>query len=168
MILFVVLCLTLAAWSVSLDLLILLFFLFVFSIEVLDSDLIGKDKSLGSVEVSPKQLCAKEPLWYPLQGVKSGQLLINTDLFGPGETLGAGGKLPDSRQRPIKGGKGTGPADPSKVKAYGPGLEKGSVMPGRQASFMVDSSKTGPASVTVDVKGKSEALEVKLDVGPKK
>jgi hypothetical protein len=35
----------------------------------------------------------------------------------------------------VSGGKGDGPADASKVKAYGPGLEKGKVMPGKNLSW---------------------------------
>jgi hypothetical protein len=34
----------------------------------------------------------------------------------------------------VSGGKGDGPADASKVKAFGPGLEKGKVMPGKELS----------------------------------
>ena len=49
------------------------------------------------------------------------------------------------------GGRGSGPADPSKVQAYGPGLEPGQVMPGKPAVFTVDSSKTGPAPIEVDI-----------------
>ena len=33
------------------------------------------------------------------------------------------------------GGRGDGPADASKVKASGPGLEKGGVMPGRPTNL---------------------------------
>ncbi len=51
------------------------------------------------------------------------------------------------------GGKGDGPADASKVKAFGPGVEKGKVHPGVPTNFMVDSSKTGPASIDVDILG---------------
>ena len=39
------------------------------------------------------------------------------------------------------------------MKAYGPGLEKGNVMPGRPTNFMIDSTKTGPAPITVNVTG---------------
>ena len=51
------------------------------------------------------------------------------------------------------GGKGDGPADASKVKAFGPGLEQGKVLPGVPAKFAIDSSKTGPASIDVDILG---------------
>ncbi len=65
------------------------------------------------------------------------------------------------------GGKGDGPADASKVKAYGPGLEKNKVRPGIPANFTVDSSKTGPASIDVDLLGngqlhKSKGLKVRF------
>jgi hypothetical protein len=52
------------------------------------------------------------------------------------------------------GGKGTGPADASKVKAFGPGLEAGKVLPGVPTNFTIDSSKTGPATVNVDILGR--------------
>ena len=51
------------------------------------------------------------------------------------------------------GGKGDGPADASKVKAFGPGLEKGKVQPGVPTNFTIDSSKTGPATIDVDILG---------------
>ncbi len=54
----------------------------------------------------------------------------------------------------LPGGKGDGSADASKVKASGPGLEKGNVMPGRPTNFMIDSTKTGPAPITVNVTGR--------------
>ena len=44
-----------------------------------DHDKLGKDKSLGRIEVHPREL--QEPLWLPLQGVKSGELLLNTELL---------------------------------------------------------------------------------------
>jgi hypothetical protein len=53
----------------------------------------------------------------------------------------------------VSGGKGDSPADASKVKAFGPGLEKGKVLPGVPANFTIDSSKTGPASIDVDITG---------------
>jgi hypothetical protein len=53
----------------------------------------------------------------------------------------------------VSGGKGEGPADASKVKAFGPGLEKGKVKPGVPTTFTVDSSKTGPATIDVEVLG---------------
>jgi hypothetical protein len=37
----------------------------------------------------------------------------------------------------LSGGKGDGPADASKVKAFGPGLEKGKVMPGKDLQCLV-------------------------------
>lgn len=35
----------------------------------------------------------------------------------------------------------------------GPGLEKGKVFPGKPTNFMVDSTKTGPAPISVEIKG---------------
>jgi hypothetical protein len=39
------------------------------------------------------------------------------------------------------------------VKAFGPGIEKGKVKPGVPANFTIDSSKTGPATIDVDILG---------------
>ena len=44
------------------------------------------------------------------------------------------------------------------MKAYGPGLKKDGVLPGKPANFMVDSTTTGPAPITVDVTGKTLLL----------
>merc|ERR1712029_389661 len=51
-----------------------------------------------------------------------------------------------------------------KVEAYGPGLEPGSVLPDKPTTFTVDSSKTGPAPVEVEIEtedGKVPARTVK-------
>ena len=40
-----------------------------------------------------------------------------------------------------------------KVRAYGPGLEPGSVFPGKPTSFTVDASDTGAAPVDVEITG---------------
>ena len=58
---------------------------FSFRIEVFDSDKIGKDKSLGKVELNFEDLDASEPRWFPLKGVKSGEILLNTELLAPGQ-----------------------------------------------------------------------------------
>lgn len=50
-----------------------------------DSDKIGKDKSLGTVEISPLDLDSSEPRWFPLQGVKSGEILLNTEFLADGQ-----------------------------------------------------------------------------------
>ena len=57
-----------------------------FSIEVFDSDKFGKDKSLGSIEVSQRDLMDNEPRWFPLKGAKSGEILLNTELLAPGQS----------------------------------------------------------------------------------
>ena len=41
----------------------------------------------------------------------------------------------------------------NKVRAYGPGLEPGSVFPGKPTSFTVDASDTGAAPVDVEITG---------------
>ena len=121
------------------------------NIEVFDDDKLGRDKSLGTLTLGLENILRApegEGVWFPLNGVKSGQLLLEADFLPEG--------LEDSRAgsvsgQPVIGGKGSGQADPAKVRAYGPGLEEGKVMPGRPASFTVDSSKTGPAPLTVDM-----------------
>ena len=40
--------------------------LILFRVEVFDKDKLGKDKSLGKVEVNPRDLDS-EPKWFPLQ-----------------------------------------------------------------------------------------------------
>ena len=54
-------------------------------IEVFDKDKLGKDKSLGKVEISGDDLDSKEAIWFPLTGVKSGQVLLNTEMLAPGQ-----------------------------------------------------------------------------------
>ena len=54
--------------------------------EVFDSDKLGKDKSLGKVEISRADLGSNEPIWIPLKGVKSGEILLNSELLAPGQT----------------------------------------------------------------------------------
>ena len=71
--------------------------IFVYTrLEVFDADKLGKDKSLGKVEVDPRDF--DQPRWIPLQGVKSGELLINSEILAPGQ-------LPSSYagDNPIKG-----------------------------------------------------------------
>ena len=123
------------------------------NIEVFDDDKLGRDKSLGCLSLPLADVLTApegEGLWYPLEGAKSGEILLASDFLPPGHqgplTSGVGGQ-------PVVGGKGSGQADPSKVKAFGPGLEEGQVMPGKPASFTVDSSRTGPAPLTVEVDG---------------
>ena len=66
-----------------------------------DADKLGKDKSLGKVEINPKDFDGVEAKWFPLKGVKSGEILLNADILAPGQSalgLGANGK-----PRPIRG-----------------------------------------------------------------
>ena len=58
----------------------------LFRIEVFDKDKFGKDKSLGKVELTKRDLSASDPMWFPLKGVKSGDILINTEWLAPGES----------------------------------------------------------------------------------
>ena len=50
-----------------------------------DKDKLGKDKSLGKVELSSHDLDAAEAMWFPLKGVKSGEILLNTELLAEGQ-----------------------------------------------------------------------------------
>ena len=68
-------------------------------IEVFDSDKLGKDKSLGKVEIDVVDLAGSDGQWIPLQGVKSGEILVSADLVPQGES---GAALP-SNSALIKG-----------------------------------------------------------------
>ena len=50
-----------------------------------DADKLGKDKSLGTAQISGKDLNSSVPRWFPLKGVKSGEILMNTELLAPGQ-----------------------------------------------------------------------------------
>merc|ERR1712173_227319 len=55
-----------------------------FMVEVFDSDKIGKDKSLGSVKLDLAdilRLDGSEGKWFPLSGVKTGQILLAADFL---------------------------------------------------------------------------------------
>ena len=141
----------------------------IIDIEVFDNDKLGRDKSLGSLSLGLDEILQApegEALWYPLEGVKSGELLLAADFLPEG----IDGTLEGSSGgQPILGGKGSGQADPSKVKAYGPGLEEGKVMPGKPATFTVDSSKTGPAPLIVDMDSERGGRRPSIrEVGPGK
>ncbi len=58
-------------------------------VEVFDSDKLGKDKSLGKVEVDVLDLAGSDGQWFPLQGVKSGEILLSADLIPHGEEASA-------------------------------------------------------------------------------
>ena len=56
----------------------------------------------------------------------------------------------------------------NKVHAYGPGLEPGSVFPGKPTSFTVDSSDTGAAPVEVEItNGQGQKVGKKPSVSEK-
>ena len=78
------------------------------TIEVFDSDKIGKDKSLGKLDLDLEDLIASdgEGSWYPLKGVKSGEILLSSD-FLPLDALGSDG---------VKGQQGTDLPGDSKNK----------------------------------------------------
>ena len=139
------------------------------NIEVFDNDKLGQDKSLGSLSLGLDDILKApegEGLWYPLAGAKSGELLLASDFLPIGSE---GYPSTGERGQPIVGGKGSGHADPAKVKANGPGLEEGKVMPGKPASFTVDSSRTGPAPLEVDLENGGSGKEPTIqEIGPGK
>ena len=64
-----------------------------------DSDRLGRDKSLGKLDLDPDNMDAGQPQWFPLKGAKSGQILLNTEFLAPGD-------IPSSEtsgSKPIKG-----------------------------------------------------------------
>ena len=69
------------------------------SVEVFDSDKIGKDKSLGTVEISPRDLDSNEPKWFPLNGTKSGEILLNSEFLAPGQS--PSGYIGDGQYDPV-------------------------------------------------------------------
>ena len=53
-------------------------------IEVFDADKLGKDKSIGKLDLQVTELVnieGQEGKWFPLSGVKSGQVLLSADLL---------------------------------------------------------------------------------------
>ena len=66
-----------------------------------DSDKLGKDKSLGKVEISQDDLGSNQPIWFPLKGVKSGEILLNTEFLAQGES--PSGYVGDSQDAAIYG-----------------------------------------------------------------
>ena len=70
------------------------------AVEVFDSDKLGRDKSLGKVEVDLAELVnneSEEGQWYPLIGVKSGKVLLFADFLEDGAaSLSDPNAVPDS------------------------------------------------------------------------
>ena len=66
----------------------------------------GKDKSLGKVEISRDDLGSNEPIWFPLKGVKSGEILLNSELLAPGQK--PSGYAGDGQDAPVAGGDNDG------------------------------------------------------------
>ena len=88
------------------------YYLHTFSVEVFDKDKLGRDKSLGKVEISRDDLDTNEPVWFPLKGVKSGEILLNSEMLAPGQKpSGYGG---DRQDYPVAGGD-EGSRKPSSV-----------------------------------------------------
>ena len=66
-----------------------------------DADKLGKDKSLGKVEINPRDFYGNEAKWFPLKGVKSGEILLNADILASGQSPYA--SAADGQRRPIGG-----------------------------------------------------------------
>ena len=59
------------------------------NIEVFDHDTIGKDKSLDKLDIDVQDIINNDgvdPKWYPLVGVKSGQVLLTSYFLHPGSS----------------------------------------------------------------------------------
>lgn len=135
------------------------------NIEIFDNDKLGTDKSLRKLDLDIGEILNNDGVegkWYPLKGSKSGEILISSDFLPPGSD----NSVTSGQTSKAMGGKGTGAADPSKVKAFGPGLEKGKVLPGKPASFSVDSSKTGPAPIEVEIEADGKVSSRKPSIAP--
>merc|ERR1719394_2293503 len=95
--------------------------------EVFDSDKIGKDKSLGNVNIEISDLLAassSEGRWYKLSGVKSGEILLSADVLEPARKKSSA-SLGGSSQ-PLDGS-----SDPSKNRRGADGLKDGLNLGGR-------------------------------------
>ncbi len=57
-------------------------------------------------------------------------------------------------QVPVSTRDGRPKPNAKKVRAFGPGLEPGQVLPGKPTYFTVDASETAPAPVDVDIRDK--------------
>ena len=55
----------------------------------------------GKLELSPENLDAGQPQWFPLKGAKSGALLLNTEFLAPGDIP----SVETSGSKPIKGNR---------------------------------------------------------------
>merc|ERR1711915_879464 len=89
------------------------------NIEIFDSDKIGKDKSLGKLDIDVQNTINNDgvdPKWYPLVGVKSGQVLLTSDFLHPGSS---GINIPDGGQTK------RGIAQPTTGKSQKEGMEDG-------------------------------------------
>ena len=41
---------------------------------------------MGSVVISPNKIGMNDPAWFPLEGVKSGEILLNSEFLAPGQS----------------------------------------------------------------------------------
>ena len=122
-----------------------------------DSDKIGKDKSLGTIELNPQDLNEGSPQWFPLKGVKSGEILLNSELLAPGQS--PSGYIGDGQYDPV----GDDSAEPGR-----PGSKKSGNLAGKQSGNLGDAD--GPVLIVdlikaqnlikADIIGKSDPYAV--------
>ena len=142
----------------------------VITLEVLDADTIGKDKSLGRTNLDVMDIIENHPIndkWVPLEGVKSGQVKLSAD-FTPLDPSDLSGSRRSSRQ-----------GDPSrKSSKQADDARSGSRKPSGLSSPIGDGIE-GPGLVRVnitqakdlgkgDVVGKSDPYAVVSHDGNKK
>merc|ERR1719431_1683424 len=80
-----------------------------FKIEVFDKDTFGKDKSLGSKDISIPSIANEEPLqeaWIPLDGVKSGHIQVSADYDPSDPSMEASRKPGAGGSKSLKGDLG--------------------------------------------------------------
>ena len=118
-----------------------------FRIEVFDSDKIGKDKSLGMIEINPNDLDLNEPKWFPLKGVKSGEILLNSEFLAPGQS--PSGYIGDGQYDPV---------DDDSVESGRPGGKKSGNLAGlggKKSGNLGDQDAYGPVLHVDLVKAKN-------------
>merc|ERR1711874_5126 len=143
-----------------------------FNLEVFDSDKIGKDKSLGKVAIDITGILSMdgdEGRWFPLSGVKSGQVLLSADFL---DDLGR--KASDILPSLLQGGDSKDPngvtgrknsSDPSNKSGHPTSLDKvDSGLPSGKAKINLIKAKE---LIKSDLMGKSDPYAV-LSYGKQK
>ena len=55
---------------------------------------------MGSVEIHPSDFGSNNPAWFPLKGVKSGEILLNSEFLAPGQS--PSGYIRDGQYDPVR------------------------------------------------------------------